>query len=139
MIKIVCQAAAEFAILGIRENAILPGPVMTPIMARSFNIPPTHTATFSRFLAERTAGIQSARRVGRAEEVAAAAVFLAGDGPRWIHGVALPVEGKVIILEPNNRLGGRQSYEMLDSAGLVRFLLQIVSGSSAIAAISCGP
>ena len=93
VIGIVRQAAAEFAGLGIRANAILPGPVMTPIMARSFGIPPEHTTTFVDFLATRTASMQPAGRVGRAEEVAAAAVFLAGDGSRWIHGVALPVDG----------------------------------------------
>ncbi|HEY9499800.1 MAG TPA: SDR family oxidoreductase [Terrimesophilobacter sp.] len=93
VVGIVRQATAELAPLGIRSNAIAPGIIMTPIMARSFGIPVEKTEEFEALLSERLATAQPIGRVGRPEDIAEAAVFLASDSSSFITGVTLPVDG----------------------------------------------
>lgn len=93
VIGVVRQATAELAPLGIRSNAIAPGIIMTPIMARSFGIPLEKTEEFEALLSERLADAQPIGRVGRPEDIAEAAVFLASDSSSFITGVTLSVDG----------------------------------------------
>ncbi len=67
----------------IRVNAVAPGPIVTPMTDATFD---------EELTRERTSGLV-ARRMGRAEEVAPAVVFLAGDGASFIHGQTLHVNG----------------------------------------------
>src|SRR5690606_20615935 len=50
VVGLVRQATAELAPLGIRSNAIAPGIIMTPIMARSFGIAADKSAEFEDLL-----------------------------------------------------------------------------------------
>jgi NAD(P)-dependent dehydrogenase (short-subunit alcohol dehydrogenase family) len=93
VVGVVRQATAELSPLGIRSNAIAPGIIMTPIMARSFGIPVEQSEEFVELLSERLAGSQPIGRVGRPEDIAEAAVFLASDSSSFITGVTLPVDG----------------------------------------------
>jgi NAD(P)-dependent dehydrogenase (short-subunit alcohol dehydrogenase family) len=93
VVGLVRQATAELAPLGIRSNAIAPGIIMTPIMARSFGIPAEKSEEFEALLSERLAGSQPIGRVGRPEDIAEAAVFLASDSSSFITGVTLSVDG----------------------------------------------
>ncbi len=93
VIGVVRQAAAELAPLGIRSNAIAPGIIMTPIMARSFGIPVEQAEDFVALLSERLAGSQPIGRVGRPEDIAEAAVFLASDSSSFVVGHTLTVDG----------------------------------------------
>lgn len=71
----------------IRVNAISPGPIDTPI----FDQAPTKEAadqTRAQFAAQVPFG-----RLGRAEEIASAALFLASDEASFIAGADLPVDG----------------------------------------------
>jgi meso-butanediol dehydrogenase/(S,S)-butanediol dehydrogenase/diacetyl reductase len=76
--------AAQLGPLGIRVNAVCPGLIETPMTAAIVSDP----------------GVQESLRVlvpigraGHADEIADAALFLAGDGSRFITGVPLPVDG----------------------------------------------
>jgi 3-oxoacyl-[acyl-carrier protein] reductase len=75
--------AVELAPLGVRVNAIAPGPVDTD-QSRS-----THTEATRRAYRERI----PAGRYGEAEEIAAAALFLASDESSWVIGHVLNVDG----------------------------------------------
>lgn len=75
--------AIELAPHGIRVNAVAPGPVDTPMVAK------VHTAATR---ATYTRGIPLAR-YGLPEEIAAAAAFLASDDASYITGHTLPVDG----------------------------------------------
>ena len=82
--------AAEFGAKGIRANAILPGGTDTP--ANHANLPgaPEGTRAFIQ-------GLHALKRLGRPEEIAQSALYLASDASRFITGVALLVDGGVSI------------------------------------------
>lgn len=93
VIGIVRQAVAELAPLGIRSNAIAPGIIMTPIMARSFGVPLEEAVPFAGFLADRLGATQPIGRVGTADDIAKVATFLASDLAGYVTGVTIPVDG----------------------------------------------
>ncbi|MHA4819835.1 SDR family NAD(P)-dependent oxidoreductase [Streptomyces aculeolatus] len=73
----------EYGPRGVRVNTVSPGPTYTPL-----------TAEFGdRESLKSLLGGAPAGRLGEAEEVADAVVFLAGDGARYIHGARIPLDG----------------------------------------------
>jgi NAD(P)-dependent dehydrogenase (short-subunit alcohol dehydrogenase family) len=81
---------AELKDRGIRVNAISPGPIETPIMhsqAATKEAADQITASF--------ASMVPLGRVGRAEEVANAALFLASDESSFVAGINLVVDGGI--------------------------------------------
>lgn len=93
VVGIVRQAVAELAPLGIRSNAIAPGVIMTPIMARSFGVPLDEAEAFADFLAEKLGATQPIGRVGQADDIAKVATFLASDLADYVTGTVIPVDG----------------------------------------------
>ena len=83
------QMAAEWAPYGIRANAVCPGVIDTP-MLRMMDDPAAGAAYL------RTGVPQG--RLGSAEEVAAAVVFLASDDASYLTGAAVPVDGGVTAI-----------------------------------------
>ena len=79
--------AIDYGRAGIRVNAICPGFIDTPMLRSVFSMDG---------MAEVRADITAAHqlgRLGRAEEIAAAALFLCSDDASFVTGVALPVDG----------------------------------------------
>lgn len=93
VIGVVRQAVAELAPLGIRSNAIAPGVIMTPIMARSFGVPLEEAVPFADFLAERLGSSQPLGRTGTGDDIAKVATFLASDLSEYVTGATIPVDG----------------------------------------------
>ncbi len=82
--------AAELAPSGIRVNAIAPGPVDTPIhLTWAGN---DVAGAYERMKKEVPLG-----RMGRAEELAAWIVWLAGPEASWVTGVVIPVDGGQVL------------------------------------------
>ena len=75
-------AALELGPQGVRVNAIAPGFVETPMTA------PTRPAARRAFLDSIPLG-----RPGQPDDVARAALFLAGDDAAWVNGETLVVDG----------------------------------------------
>ncbi|MBI2675794.1 MAG: SDR family oxidoreductase [Candidatus Aenigmarchaeota archaeon] len=75
--------ALENASIGVRVNAILPGPIDTPLLRN------THT---QKEMEEIAAG-NPMRRIGKPEEVAAVASFLASDEAGYVTGGLYSVDG----------------------------------------------
>ncbi|NRB47433.1 MAG: glucose 1-dehydrogenase [Saprospiraceae bacterium] len=73
---------------GIRVNGISPGPIDTPIMEKVGIPPEALAAAKSGFAAE-----NPMKRIGKADEIAKAALFLASDDSSYIAGVDLAVDG----------------------------------------------
>ena len=82
------SVAADFVARGIRCNAICPGTVDTPSLRGRLAAQPDPDAALQAFLARQPMG-----RFGRAEEVAAAAVYLASNESAFMTGQALVIDG----------------------------------------------
>ena len=81
VINLTKSTAVDYGRFGIRANAICPGPIETPAFVR-----------FAPDLAYYSAQIPM-KRLGRPEDVAALAVFLASDESSYVSGVAISVDG----------------------------------------------
>lgn len=76
--------AKELGPLGIRVNAICPGPIETPMLAPYIQDPAAR---------ESFEAVTALKRLGRPEEIASAAAFLASDEASYITGATLVVDG----------------------------------------------
>ncbi|NNL84973.1 MAG: SDR family oxidoreductase, partial [Myxococcales bacterium] len=78
-------AALEYAGRGIRVNALCPGVVDTPMIERFTSDGPIGREQLQR--------LEPLGRLGRPEEIAAAAVFLLSEEASFVTGIAMPVDG----------------------------------------------
>ncbi len=90
VVELTRALAVDYAAQGIRANAICPGTVDTP-MIRNY---------VAKYFSEDEAGTieqlharQPTGRMGRAEEIAALAVYLASDQSSFMTGAAIPIDG----------------------------------------------
>ncbi len=88
--------ALEAAPHGIRVNALLPGAIDTPMLHREAEVSPDPGQQLERF-----AAIHPLNRLGRPEEIAEVALFLASDAASFITGAAIPVEGGLLAGQPS--------------------------------------
>ena len=75
-------AALDYAKLNIRVNAVGPGPVETPLLAKGSGGDPHSYASFVPM-----------GRIGQPDEIADAVVWLLSDEARYVTGHTLPVDG----------------------------------------------
>jgi NAD(P)-dependent dehydrogenase (short-subunit alcohol dehydrogenase family) len=80
-------AALDYAKLNIRVNAVGPGPVETPLLAKGSGGDPHSYASFVPM-----------GRIGQPDEIADAVVWLLSDEARYVTGHTLPVDGGVCAL-----------------------------------------
>lgn len=78
--------AQQYADCGVRVNCVLPGPIDTPLLQRSF---------LDEGAAERCANRIPLKRIGRPEDIANMVAFLISDEASYITGGAFPVDGGV--------------------------------------------
>jgi NAD(P)-dependent dehydrogenase (short-subunit alcohol dehydrogenase family) len=81
------ELAVEFARQGVRVNAICPGPVETPLLMRLFDEDP---AAYERRRVHIPMG-----RLGRPQEIAQGALFLASDDSSFVTGSTFVVDGGI--------------------------------------------
>jgi 3-oxoacyl-[acyl-carrier protein] reductase len=84
LVSLARAVAAEAAPVGIRANAISPGPIETPLLAGALADPVVRR------------GLEAAvpaGRLGTPDEVAALALFLASDSASYVHGANFAVDG----------------------------------------------
>ncbi|MDJ0276231.1 glucose 1-dehydrogenase [Sphingomonas sp. 2R-10] len=79
------SAALRYAARDVRINCVCPSAIDTPMVADMKTTQPDAMDEIFR--------LQVIGRLGRAEEVAAAVLWLASPGASFVHGVALPVDG----------------------------------------------
>src|SRR3954468_17648838 len=79
------SAGVEYALRGIRFNAVCPGTIDTPMVTDMLE---GQTEAMAEIMKQQPIG-----RLGRAEEVAAAVLWLCSPGASFVIGVGLPVDG----------------------------------------------
>ncbi len=85
VINLTQNLAVKYGQFGVRANVICPGTVRTPIWRTQVEETPD--------IFERLAAWYPLGRVGEADDIANAALFLASDEATWITGTTLPVDG----------------------------------------------
>jgi len=95
MVNLTQNLAVRHGPAGVRVNCIAPGSIRTPIWAGRVAEDPE--------VFDRLAPWYPLRRVGEADDVANAALFLASDEASWITGVTLCVDGG--LMAGNDRFG----------------------------------
>jgi len=88
--------APEVGRHGIRVNAIAPGTIDTPMLQR--DLAGMNRDEADAFL-RRVEGANALGRIGRAEEIAAVAVFLASDASSYVTGTVLFVDGGWLAID----------------------------------------
>lgn len=86
------SVAADFVGRGIRCNAICPGTVHTPSLDDRINAAPDPVQARKDFVARQPMG-----RLGKAEEIAGLAVYLASDESVFVTGQAYVIDGGILI------------------------------------------
>lgn len=94
------QLAMEWGPEGVRSNAILPAWVITPLSEKMYGRPG---------FTETRESIVPLRRIGRPEDIAQAAVFLASDRAGYISGAELLIDGAMSsnLLAGSSALAGK--------------------------------
>jgi NAD(P)-dependent dehydrogenase (short-subunit alcohol dehydrogenase family) len=85
MVNLTQNTAIRYGEFNVRANCIAPGTVDTPIWAERKKVNPN--------VMEELAAWYPLGRVGQADDIAQAALFLVSDAASWITGVVLPVDG----------------------------------------------
>ena len=80
--------ALEGAEHGIRVNAILPGAIDTPMLHREISLTPDPEATYRQLAQAMPLG-----RMGKPEDIAPVAVFLASDDAAFVTGACVAADG----------------------------------------------
>jgi NAD(P)-dependent dehydrogenase (short-subunit alcohol dehydrogenase family) len=80
------EIAVEYARKGVRCNALCPGPIDTPLLAELLSDPARRQRRFVHI---------PIGRLGKAEELAKAALFLASDDSSYMTGTSLIVDGGI--------------------------------------------
>jgi NAD(P)-dependent dehydrogenase (short-subunit alcohol dehydrogenase family) len=88
--------AVEVGEQGIRVNAIAPGTIDTPMLARDLD--GMNTADADSFL-ERVRGANALGRIGTVDEVADVLVFLVSDAARYVTGATIVADGGFLAVK----------------------------------------
>jgi NAD(P)-dependent dehydrogenase (short-subunit alcohol dehydrogenase family) len=101
VIQFTKSAAIELAHYDIRVNAIAPGNIPTPLLASSaagLDRKMDHAALerFEQTIRETMRADRPLKREGTPDDVAEAALYLAGDRSRYVTGTVLPVDGGTV-------------------------------------------
>jgi len=89
------SAAAELGEKGIRVNSISPGAIVTGIFGKVAGVEGSKADQVTGVVKELFAAIQPIPRAGVTDDIAHAAVFLAGDGSGFVNGQDIVVDGGV--------------------------------------------
>lgn len=97
VIQFTKSAAIELAYYEIRVNAIAPGNIPTPIVAKSAaNMDPQEIERIEASIRQTMREDRPLKREGTPEDIAEAALYFAGERSRYVTGTVLPVDGGTV-------------------------------------------
>jgi NAD(P)-dependent dehydrogenase (short-subunit alcohol dehydrogenase family) len=97
LIHLTCSVAKELGESGIRVNCICPGGIVTPIFGRGLGLSEQEIDEKLPALNGPLSLLQPIRRAGQPEDIARAALWLAGEESSFVSGHALVVDGALTM------------------------------------------
>src|SRR5262245_18966089 len=119
VVQLTRSIAMELAESGIRVNCICPGAIATPIFGTSLGLSPQDAGVAAGLVKGTLAGVHPLGRAGLPEDIAHAALWLAGDESTFVTGQAIVVDGGITAGRPwseNRAMGAR----IRDALGVMR-------------------
>jgi NAD(P)-dependent dehydrogenase (short-subunit alcohol dehydrogenase family) len=95
VLALVRTAVHELSQYGIRSNAIMPGLILTPIMAKGTDLDPSQYPAFVKALAAPLGELHPLGRGGLPKDLANAALFFASDRSEFVTGQNIAVDGGI--------------------------------------------
>jgi NAD(P)-dependent dehydrogenase (short-subunit alcohol dehydrogenase family) len=96
VIQLTRTVAMELGESGVRVNCICPGGIATPIFGKAFGLPADAADRTVPVMQQVLAAAQPLHRAGLPQDIAHAALWLAGDEASFVNGHALVVDGGLI-------------------------------------------
>jgi NAD(P)-dependent dehydrogenase (short-subunit alcohol dehydrogenase family) len=96
VIHLTHSVAMELGEHGVRVNCICPGAIATPIFGKSMGLSPEKADEIIPMMKGVLESFQPIKRPGVPDDIARAALWLAGDESTFVNGHALVVDGGVI-------------------------------------------
>ncbi len=90
IVNLTLNTALEYAPMNIRANCICPGPIDTPILRAALENVPLENAD------ELVTSVIPMGRIGKPEEAARVALFLASEESSYVTGAVIPVDGGLL-------------------------------------------
>ena len=106
------ELSTEWAVRGVRVNAILPAQVVNPGLEKRMSDDPKLR---DRFLNAIPCG-----RLGTPDDIRGLAVFLASDSSSWITGALIPMDGGNLAMNAGGTVGGKESGVRSQGSGRTR-------------------
>ncbi|MCI0546469.1 MAG: glucose 1-dehydrogenase [Candidatus Rokubacteria bacterium] len=115
VIQLTRSIALELAPAGIRVNCICPGAIATPIFGHSLGLSPEAALQGAALVKGALAALHPIGRAGLPEDIARAALWLAGEESSFVTGQAIVVDGGITAGRPwaENRAMGQQIRDLL--------------------------
>ncbi len=104
--------AMELGESGVRVNSISPGAIATGIFGKALGLPEDEAEATAEKIKATFATLQPIKRAGLPDDIAYAALFLAGDESSFINGRDIVIDGGMI--------GGRQWSALQEGLGRIR-------------------
>jgi NAD(P)-dependent dehydrogenase (short-subunit alcohol dehydrogenase family) len=98
VLQVARTATYELAPYGIRSNVIMPGLILTPIMAKATSLDPSEYPAFVEALAAPLGELHPIGRGGLPRDLANAALFFASDRSAFITGQNIAVDGGITAI-----------------------------------------
>jgi len=96
VIHLTRSASIELGPFGIRTNCICPGGIVTSIFFAGTELTQDQKMSLYGQMSEAFTNTQAIKRAGQPEDIAQAAIWLAGDNSSFVNGAAINVDGSIL-------------------------------------------
>jgi NAD(P)-dependent dehydrogenase (short-subunit alcohol dehydrogenase family) len=114
VIHLTRSVSIELGPFGIRTNCICPGGIVTSIFLAGSDLSQEEKEGLYDPMRERFTNTQAIRRAGLPEDIAKAAIWLAGDNSSFVNGTAISVDGSVLDGFASSEQTAANILELLD-------------------------
>ena len=126
IIHLTRSVSIELGPYGVRTNCICPGGIVSSIFLGGTDLTQDQKISLYGNLEERLAKAQAIKRAGQPEDIAQAAIWLAGENSGFVNGAAINVDGSILDGFAANEQSFANLLELLDEKDRERVIAQFL-------------